>query len=137
MAESIFRHKVQQAGLGDSFVIESAGTGNWHVGDNPDSRTIAVLRQNGISHYSRARQVKPSDFRDFDHIIAMDMANARDLHNWSQAQPDKVSLMSSWNPKSTRIEVPDPYYGDEGDFAQVFTMLDEATECLLTKLRIS
>lgn len=135
MAESIFRHKVQQAGLSDLFLIESAGTGDWHVGDNPDPRTLHVLRQNGISEYSRARQVSSSDFARFDYIIAMDLANVRDLHNWVGAVPGRVSLMSHWNEHATLIEVPDPYYGDASGFDDVFKILNESTETLLTKLK--
>lgn len=80
MAEAIFRHKVEAAGLSDSFVIESAGTGDWHVGQLPDPRTIKVLAANGVTKLTRARQVKSTDFSEFDQIIAMDIANERDLH---------------------------------------------------------
>ena len=135
MAEAIFRHKVIAAGLDEHFHIESAGTGDWHVGDNPDPRTIKVLHANGVTEYSRARQLQSSDFDTFDFIIAMDLANVRDINNWQGAQPKKVSLMLSWNPNSTEIEVPDPYYGDQSDFKKVFEMLEESTEAMLTKLR--
>ena len=135
MAESIFRHKVELAGLSDQFLIESAGTGDWHVGDYPDPRTLHVLRQNGISEYSRARQVSSSDFERFDYIIAMDLANVRDLHNWKGSVSERVSLMSHWNEHATLIEVPDPYYGDANGFDVVFEILDESTATLLTKLK--
>ena len=137
MAEAIFRHKVNEAGLSQSFVIESAGTGDWHVGDNPDPRTIRVLAQNGVHKYSRARQVRASDFVEFDHIVAMDLANERDLHDWKGADRNKVSLMSSWGDDTRRIEVPDPYYGDYHGFEDVFEMLDEATDAMLMKLKLS
>lgn len=135
MAEAIFRHKVELAGLADEFKIESAGTGDWHVGDNPDPRTIKVLADNGISKYSRARRVKASDFEHFDHIVAMDVMNVADLEAWEGAQPEKVSLMARWNLDSTTINVPDPYYGGKRDFEDVFKMLDGATQAMLTKLK--
>ena len=135
MAESIFRHKVKEADLDDCFLIESAGTGNWHVGENPDSRTIKVLQLNGISEFSRARQVTHTDFSRFDYIIAMDLANVRDLHRWQGAVSERVTLMSDWNKNSTLIEVPDPYYGDLSGFEEVFEMLNESTDALLTKLK--
>jgi protein-tyrosine phosphatase len=135
MAESIFRHKVKDAGLNDQFLIESAGTGDWHVGDNPDPRTINVLRQNGITEFSRARQVSSSDFSRFDYVIGMDLANVRDLHRWKGAVLERVSLMSHWNPNATLIEVPDPYYGDASEFDHVFDILEESTDALLTKLK--
>jgi protein-tyrosine phosphatase len=135
MAESIFRHRVNKAGLEESFLIESAGTGNWHVGDNPDPRTIKVLAGHGIHDFSRARQVRSSDFEVFDHIVAMDMANERDLMDWVGSKPEKISLMSSWNLGARRIEVPDPYYGTQQDFEEVFEMLDEASASMLLKLQ--
>ncbi len=135
MAEAIFRHKVELAGLADEFKIESAGTGDWHVGDNPDPRTIKVLADNGISKYNRARRVKASDFEHFDHIVAMDVMNVADLEAWEGAQPEKVSLMARWNLDSTTINVPDPYYGGKRDFEDVFKMLDGATQAMLTKLK--
>jgi protein-tyrosine phosphatase len=135
MAESIFQNKVKKAGLSESFIVESAGTGNWHVGDYPDPRTIQVLRKNGITELSHARQFKSSDFEEFDHIVAMDLTNVRDLQEWQGAEPEKVSLMLAWNPGSTQIEVPDPYYGDYLGFEEVFEMLDKATESMLTMLK--
>ncbi len=137
MAESIFRHKVREAGLDDSFLLDSAGTGNWHVGDHPDPRTIEVLRLNGITEFSRARQVASTDFSRFEHIIAMDLANVRDLQSWQSTGPGRVTLMSDWNENSTLIEVPDPYYGDFSGFENVFEILDESTDSLLAKLKNS
>lgn len=134
MAESIFRHKVQQAGLEDVFHIDSAGTGNWHVGQNPDPRTIKVLIQQGITQYSRARQVKSSDFEEFTYVVAMDSANLRDLHEWRGSQPDRVSLMLTWDSTSRISEVPDPYYGDSKDFEVVYRLLDKALTDLLDQL---
>lgn len=135
MAEAIFRHKVIASDLDEDFHIESAGTGDWHIGENPDPRTIKVLYANRVMKFSRAQQLKSPDFDTFDYIVAMDVANVRDINGWERAQPNKVSLMSSWNPKATKIEVPDPYYGDLSDFENVFKMLDEATEAMLTKLK--
>lgn len=134
MAESLFRHKVQQAGLGDYFQIDSAGTGNWHQGQNPDRRTLKVLAQNGILEFSKARQVRTGDFSDYDHVIAMDEQNVRDLHQWKGAVESKVSLMMGWKPLSTVREVPDPYYGEEQDFEEVYDLLDGATGKLLDQL---
>lgn len=135
MAESIFRHKVQLANLDHTFLIDSAGTGDWHVGDNPDPRTIRVLREMGIEHFSRARQVHSRDFEIFDHLIAMDAANVTDLRRWPGAKPDKVSLMLNWGSRPTNQIVPDPYYGDHQNFVEVSRMLDHAADELLVKLR--
>ena len=137
MAEAIFRHKVTSAGLANEFTVASAGTGDWHVGQNPDPRTIKVLYANGVNEFSRARQIRSADFDTFDHLIAMDLANVRDLQDWKDAKADKISLMSSWDPECFRLEVPDPYYGDDHDFREVFAMLNQATEALLLKLKNS
>jgi protein-tyrosine phosphatase len=137
MAESVFRHKVALAGLTEQFEIQSAGTGDWHVGENPDPRTIRVLAGNGIHEFSRARQIKSSDFELFDHIVVMDLANQRDLGEWRGYDRSKVSLMSSWDPDATKMEVPDPYYGDIQDFEGVYVMLDVACQAMLAKLQQS
>jgi len=131
MAESILRHKL--TGHSDVFV-DSAGTGNWHVGENPDPRTIDVLRRRGIHNFSRARQLRSADFEDFDHIIGMDAANIRDILAWPGAQPEKVSLASSWVDPASTDPVPDPYYGSPADFESVFEQLDEITDKIRAKI---
>ena len=134
MAESIFRQKVREAGLSQHFVIESAGTGDWHVGQNPDPRTIRVLQENGIEHFSPARQVNTKDFQTFDYVIAMDKANLVDLYRWPGSRSEKVSLMLNWGPTANDDIVPDPYYGEYQNFQEVYQLLDEASEQILTKL---
>lgn len=129
MAESLFRHKA-----GDQFEIESAGTGNWHVGQNPDRRTIATLAKHGITEFSKARQVQSADFERFDYIIAMDEQNLDDLYSWPGARREKVSLMMSWVEAPPTMSVPDPYHGDMSDFEEVYELLDEATDQLLDKI---
>ncbi|MBI1332993.1 MAG: low molecular weight phosphotyrosine protein phosphatase [Armatimonadetes bacterium] len=134
MAESVFRHKVQTAGLDHHFRIDSAGTGNWHVGDNPDHRTIRTLRDHGIHQYSRARQVRSQDFEEFDHLFAMDDMNLSDLRRWPDGKAEKVSLILDWDAATKGEFVPDPYYGDQKDFEQVYQLLDRATDEVLVKL---
>lgn len=129
MAESLLRHKA-----GDLFHIESAGTGNWHAGQDPDRRTIRTLARHGIQQYSKARQVTSADFETFDHIIAMDEQNLDGLYSWPGAQRNKVSLMMSWVDAPPTLNVPDPYHGKEDDFELVYELLDEATDQLLLKL---
>lgn len=132
MAESIFRQKVQDGNLADEIFIDSAGTGDWHVGELPDPRTIKVLKANGIEQYSRARQVRSADFQEFDYIIAMDAMNVRDLHAWSGADPSRITTMLEW--VGSNDPVPDPYYGDASDFEHVYALLDAATSELLVKI---
>ena len=130
MAESLFRHKA-----GSEFEIESAGTGNWHVGHDPDRRTINTLAKHGIREYSKARQVRSDDFERFNYIIAMDEQNLDDLNSWPGAQREKVSLMMSWVEAPPTMNVPDPYHGHQEDFELVYELLDEATSELLEKLQ--
>ena len=130
MAESLFRDKA-----GDQFEIESAGTGNWHAGQDPDRRTIRTLAAHGIEQYSKARQVRREDFEKFDYIIAMDGQNLDDLYAWPSSVREKVSLMMSWVDAPSTLEVPDPYHGTMDDFELVYELLDEATTELLEKLQ--
>ena len=131
MAESVFVHMVNEAGLQDRFHIESAGTGDWHVGGMPDPRTVAELRRHGIDWASRVRQVRSTDFQSFDYILAMDRANVRDLLNWQGADPSRVSLLLEWDPEAMTQEVPDPYYGNARDFSDVYDLVRPACEQFL------
>lgn len=130
MAESLSLQKA----CGE-FEIESAGTGNWHVGHDPDRRTISTLEKHGIQEYRKARQVRSEDFERFDYIIAMDEQNLDDLYAWPGAERDKVSLMMSWVDTPPTMNVPDPYQGTMEDFELVYELLDEATTELLEKLQ--
>ncbi len=118
--------------MADQIFIDSAGTGNWHVGENPDPRTLSVLRANGIERFSRARQVQTSDFKTFDYIIAMDAMNVRDLQSWPGSDPSRITTMLEW--VGSNEPVPDPYYGDASDFEHVYALLDAATSELLVKI---
>lgn len=129
MAESIFRAKA-----GSTFTIDSAGIGNWHQGQAPDPRTIKTLARHGIHHFSKARQLRTSDFQEFDHIVVMDEQNYENVCAWPGANLAKASLMMSWVEAPPTLEVPDPYYGSMEDFELVYELLDEATTELLRKL---
>lgn len=131
MAEAIFRQMVDESGLADQFFIDSAGTGEWHIGELPDPRTRRVADQMGCPTFQRARQVRSSDFEEFDHIIAMDDSNLENLHRWPGARPEKVSLMLSWDPDAKLREVPDPYYGEGDGFVRMYEMLVPACRGLL------
>lgn len=137
-AEGIMLHLVAQAGLGDAFVIESAGTAGYHVGEAPDRRTLAAARARGVALPSRARQWQRADFARFDLVLAMDTENRDTL---LQMAPDpaaraKVQLLRSFDEASERdAPVPDPYYGDGDGFERVFAICDAACRGLLAHLR--
>ena len=134
MAEAIFLHKLAERGLSSNFVVDSAGTGNWHEGETPDPRTIRTLSDHGMQWASHARQFHTNDFAESDLILAMDSSNVADLERWPGAQPEKVRLMLDCIPDSNRREVPDPYSGGLAGFENVFQMLNESCECLLNEI---
>jgi len=132
LAEGILRRLAQENGV--VLHIDSAGTGNWHQGDLPDPRARRVGKSLGCEMDMRARQVTPNDFDDFEHIVAMDRANVRELKNWHQNQPDKICLLRSFDANADSDEVPDPYYGTVADFEEVGRMLERGCRGLLAKL---
>ena len=131
LAEAAFRDAAARAGL--EVEADSAGTGEWHVGHAPDPRSQAVAAAHGIdiSGY-KARRVRGEDFRRFDHILALDPQNLRDLR--SIAPPDttaRLALLMDQVPGRAGEGVPDPYYGDEADFEAVWRDVREAAEALV------
>ena len=128
-AEGVMRHLVREAGLEDAFELDSAGTGSWHVGAAPDSRSTAAAARRGITLEGAARQVRPADFEDFDLILAMDSANLRELRRMAPAGTEgKVRLLCGED------DVPDPYYGGERGFDDVLDQVDGACRKLLQEL---
>lgn len=134
MAEAVLLDKVRRRGLGGRISVESAGTGDWHVGEYPDPRTVSELARRGISPASRARQVRSSDFEEFDYVIGMDEANRRDLLRWRGSDPDRISLLLEWDESAVGHEVPDPYYGGPEGFSAMYAMIDQATDALLSQI---
>jgi protein-tyrosine phosphatase len=137
-AEGIMRALVAEAGLGARITIDSAGTGAWHVGHPPDPRSVAAAAQRGIPVGGAARQVRRADFDDFDLLVALDGANARDLRRMA---PDaraaaKVRLLREFDPHGDGdLDVPDPYYGGSDGFGRVLDLVDAACRGLLDELR--
>jgi protein-tyrosine phosphatase len=134
-AEGVMRALLRERGV-DGVEVESAGIGDWHVGDPPDRRATEAARRRGIALEGAARQVRVSDFDDFDLLIAMDAANRRDL---LALAPDdeaaaKVRLLREWEPGATGLDVPDPYYGDGRGFEDVLDMVQASCRALLDEL---
>src|SRR3954470_2429704 len=137
-AEAVMRHLVGQAGLGDRIDIESAGTGDWHVGEPRDRRSREVGDRRGIPLAGRARQFVPSDFARFDHVLAMDGKNLADLQAMApdEAARRKIRLLRSYDPASPAgADVPDPYYGGADGFDHVFDVCQSACAGLLEEVR--
>lgn len=131
MAEAILKHKVMERHDRHEFHIESAGTGDWHIGHAPDERTLkTLLEQNCVFEGKQAQQVQMHHFDFFDLILAMDRKNYLDLKNLSPIHQSKVHLLLDYVGHDLK-EVPDPYYQDGRAFRSVYRLLDEAIEKLL------
>lgn len=122
-AEGVLVHLVAQAGRADAFEIDSAGTAAYHEGERPDRRALATARARGVELPGRARQFRPADFERFDHVLAMDRDNLRELMRLApdDAARAKLALLRSFDPDAPHgAEVPDPYYGGADGFERVF-----------------
>lgn len=116
LAEAALRAEAERLHL--DIVVDSAGTGGWHIGDPPDRRAIATALRHGvdISAY-QGRQVKPADFRRFTHIVALDRNNLADLQRLAPpGATASLSLMLDHAPGRARQSVADPYCGDDAGF---------------------
>jgi protein-tyrosine phosphatase len=136
-AEAAFRRLVREAGLEAEFLIDSAGTGDWHVGQRSDPRSIAAGRRRGLELNGRARQFQPEDFERFDYVLAMDRSNYDDLRAMTSPEvaDRKLHLARSFDPSSPPgASVPDPYLG-HGGFEEVIDLCLAASQGLLEHLR--
>jgi protein-tyrosine phosphatase len=121
LAEGILRSK-----LDSNFIIDSAGTGGWHAGESPDQRSIETAKQNNIDiSNQKARKFSIADFDLFDYIYVMDQSNYKDVINLA---PNKVSKAKVTLILGDSKEVPDPYYGGQEGFENVYYLLNQACE---------
>jgi protein-tyrosine phosphatase len=135
LAEGILRKKAIEKGI--KITIDSAGTSGWHNGENPDKRTIANARKNGVDVSEIvSRKFVKDDFEQFDIIYAMDKSNFKNIVSIapSEAYKSKVKLILHELGESIE-EVPDPYYGGESSFQHVFDLLDKATDKIIEKFK--
>jgi protein-tyrosine phosphatase len=133
LAEGAFRALLDARGLSGSFSVDSAGTGSWHVGEPPDARSVAEASRHGVDiSGQRARQLSPDDFRRFDWIVAMDRSN---LTTAQSRRPEggraRVVAFMPFVPASSLRDVPDPYYGGDEGFAEVWSLLERGMPHLL------
>ena len=138
-AEGVFLHLLEARGLSNQFLVDSAGTGGWHVGNPADRRMRAAAEHRGIHLPSRARQIELADFGNFDRILTMDDDNlqaVRSLAGELGARSDLalVEPMTSHCRRFSDKEVPDPYYGVEQGFEHVLDLLEDACSGLLETL---
>ncbi|MEU4034151.1 low molecular weight protein-tyrosine-phosphatase [Streptomyces collinus] len=138
MAESVFRARVEEAGLAERVEIDSAGTGGWHEGEGADPRTVSILDEHGYGTAHTARRFQPSWFADRDLVIALDTGHLKALRRLAACEEDarKVRLLRSYDPAAgDDLDVPDPYYGGRDGFEECLEMVEEASTGLLAAVR--
>ncbi|AWV07402.1 phosphotyrosine protein phosphatase [Lysobacter maris] len=136
MAEGVLRARIEASPLAGRVEVDSAGTGDWHVGDPPDRRAIATAREHGIDIAGlRARQIGRDDHHDFDWLLCADRNNLRDVRARApEAARARTALLLEWAGIDGEIEVPDPYTGGPAQFEHVHRLLDAAANGVIERL---
>ena len=135
LAEGIFRDKSNYRKL--NIIVDSAGTSDFHVGATPDYRSIEVARKNNVDISNlTARKFAVSDFSNFDYIFVMDLNNYNELMKLTEndSQRKKIILLTEFLFPEQKIQVPDPYYGDEKDFETVYKLIEDSCEKIIEQL---
>ncbi len=139
-AEGVMAHLLEREGLAGAVTIDSAGTGAWHAGCAPDERATSAAATRGITLSGAARQVRPSDFEDFDLLLCADADNLRDVRALAPSAEarDKVRRLREFDPQalsSGDLDIPDPYYGGARGFEDVLDLVERACQGVLDELR--
>jgi protein-tyrosine phosphatase len=136
LAEGILKSKV----FSFKTFVDSAGTGAYHIGEKPDKRSINIAKVNGIDITNqKARKFSVKDFDEFDYIYVMDNSNYDDVISLARNDDDRVKVKLILNEifPDEDLDVPDPYYGGEFGFKNIYKMLDEACEIIAKKVNPS
>ena len=133
-AEAVMRDLTTEAGLADDITIDSAGTGDWHIGHPPDPRAVEAGAKRGLAVSGKARQVAPSDFENFDLIVAMDRSNHADLIELAGEDDPGIRLLREFGGDED-LDVPDPYFGAGDGFDEVIDLIDRHCRILLDSIR--
>lgn len=136
LAEGIMKQKIAQHNL--NWTVDSCGTGGYHVGSLPDARSIDIAAKYDIDITDqRARKLRSSDYEEFDLIFAMDVYNFQDiLHQAKEEEKSKIKLILNESNPMKNMSVPDPYYGGEDGFKNVFLMLEQACDKIIENYKI-
>ncbi|CAM4304301.1 low molecular weight protein-tyrosine-phosphatase [Flavobacterium terrigena] len=129
---------ILQAKLPNNYIVDSAGTANYHVGTAPDKRSVVTARKFGVDiSQQKCRQITKSDFENFDHIYVMDTSNYKNVLAIApnEAAKQKVKVILNELHPDKNLEVPDPYYGDMQGFEHVYKLLDEVCEVIAAKIK--
>lgn len=131
MAEAVLVYRVREAGLQNQIEVDSAGTGDWHIGDAPHKGTLQILKTKGIEHPMQARQIIASDGDEFDYLLVMDDQNERDVRAVAAGRA-RIARLLDYLPDAQNKNVPDPYF--TGDFDAVYQMVSAACDNLLAQI---
>ena len=135
LAEGVLRHLAQRKALPKHLQIDSAGTCDYHEGEEPDPRARDVAEAHGVRLKGRARAVAPEDFDDFDLIVAMDLENREELLAvCPRKHRRKVSMLRTFEDRRAPPDVPDPYYGGPGGFEKVYLIIERNCVSLLDEV---
>ena len=141
-AEAVLRRRIADAGLAGQVEVDSAGLGDWHVGEEVDARSAAALRARGYPAWvHEAKQFRPADFAERDLVVALDAGHERALRGLARTAADraKIRMLRSYDPAAAAdpagLDVPDPYYGGEGGFEQVLDLVEAACAGLLNEIK--
>lgn len=134
LAEALFNKHVEEQGLQDKYMSDSCGTGAYHIGEQPDSRSRENAKDNGLMYSHSARQLSQSDYTDFDLIIPMDATNLKNIKQFNPQANVAIELMRDFDEGFEGSDVPDPYFGGEKGFQEVFDILNRSTKALLDHL---
>lgn len=139
MADAVFQNRVKDAGLADHIMVDSAGTGHYHIGEKAHRGTLKALEKQGISYLGRARQFLAKDLERFDYVLAMDNSNLSNIQSMVNDENDKeteINLFLGYAYEKNLVdvlEVPDPYYVNR--FDEVYDLVNNGSQALLEHIR--
>ena len=137
-AEAIFLKLISDVGIANQFIVDSAGTGSWHVGKKADSRMRFAAKQRNINITSNARQIREDDFSKFKYILVMDDSNFHNVINLKNRVKGsdfaKIIKIQDFSSHYTEKEVPDPYFGGDAGFEHVLDILEDSVSCFLENI---
>lgn len=135
LAEAIFKKKIKKEGLEAMIHCDSAGTANYHVGENPDPRTVEIAGKHGVPVDHKGQQFKKTHQSEYDYLIAMDRSNYKNMTVEMESDPDKLILMRDFDPFGKGLDVPDPWYGGMNGFEEVYQILDRSLDEFISFLK--
>ena len=137
-AEAIFIDLIQKKGLTDGFIVDSAGTGSWHIGKKADARMRITAERRGLNILSTARQINTKDFENFNYILAMDNSNFKNINDLknrnSSSDFSSIKKIQDFRSVFKDLEVPDPYFGGDEGFDHVLDILEDSVAGFLESI---